>query len=431
MLLIFVEKITERLKYTLDFVFNERGIDYQITDDKYFFNDSNSEKLNYSDVYIEYVLYVRPSPVLFEEGISNYGLYTGIFEDTDCLIFNRVIDPLSSIFYVLSRMEEYDPLYLDHHNRFESKNSVQNRFNWLNKAICDRWAEAFIKFLKRNELKIGDPKRIKSSINPTFDIDIAYSFKEKSNYRNKLSTFKDYLKGDKQNISNRKNTLKGNIRDPYDTYHKIYSIIDRGFKTNLFWLLGDYGKYDKNIHFKNHSQKQLIRLISSKTNIGIHPSYKSNTYEFYLLNEKERLEEILNKKVTHTRQHYLKLKFPETYGNLESIGLLHDYTMGYADKVGFRSGTARAHKWFDLSRNRISKLTIHPFMYMDGTLNEYEKLSIEESKELISMLYKEVELFGGVFSFIWHNSTIGGVGIWKNWEEVLEHTLNLNKNNES
>ena len=78
--------------------------------------------------------------------------------------------------------------------------------------------------------------KIKSSINPTFDIDIAYAFKEKSNYRNKLSTFKDYLKGDKQNISNRKNTLKGNIRDPYDTYHKIYSIIDRGFKTNLFWL---------------------------------------------------------------------------------------------------------------------------------------------------------------------------------------------------
>ena len=151
MLLIFVEKITERLKYTLDFVFNERGIDYQITDDKYFFNDSTSEKLNYSDVYIEYVLYVRPSPVLFEEGISNYRLYTtGIFEDTDCLIFNRVIDPLSSIFYVLSRMEEYDPLYLDHHNRFESKNSVQNRFNWLNKAICDRWAEAFFRIFKRN-----------------------------------------------------------------------------------------------------------------------------------------------------------------------------------------------------------------------------------------------------------------------------------------
>ena len=70
-------------------------------------------------------------------------------------------------------------------------------------------------------------------------------------------------------------------------------------------------------------------------------------------------------------------------------------------------------------------------MYMDGTLNEYQKLSIEESKELISMLYKEVELYGGVFSFIWHNSTIGGLGIWKNWEEVLEHTLNLNKHNES
>jgi len=430
MLLIYVEKITERLRYTLDFIFDERQIKYEVTCDKYYFNESKAKKLNYSNLNFDYVLFIKPSNLLFENQIGIYGLHTGIFEGVDCLMFNDIVDPLSSIFYVLSRMEEYNPLYLDEHNRFESKNSVQTRFNWLNKAICERWAEAFINYLKRNKQLTDNSSKIKCNINPTFDIDIAFAYKGKGLIRSSLSIMKDLLKQNKENLHKRQRVQSGKMIDPYNTYQKIYSIIDKGFKTNVFWLIGEYGKYDKNINYKNHKQSQLIRLISSKTSIGLHPSYRSNSYEFHLLNEKERLESIVGKEITQSRQHYLVLNFPKTYQTLISMGLKEDYTMGYADQVGFRSGTARAHKWFDLSENKITNLTIHPFVYMDGTLNEYLNLSIEESKSLIQKLFEEVKTYGGDFSFIWHNSTIGGQGIWKGWESVLDYTINLNHNNE-
>ena len=99
--------------------------------------------------------------------------------------------------------------------------------------------------------------------------------------------------------------------------------------------------------------------------------------------------------------------------------------MGFADHVGFRAGTARPFKWFDLTKNVVTNLTVHPFVFMDGTLNEYMKLNPEEAIKRIDVLYQEVVACGGEYSFIWHNETIGDYGIWKGWSKVFEYSVSL------
>jgi hypothetical protein len=428
MITIFVDQISERLIYTLDFVFRERKLEYSLTNDHVHFEKLDSPKLNYSERYIPNVLAIQPASILFDEEIIIYDLHSGRFFEEDCLRFGKISDPLASIFYVLSRMEEYTTSFEDTHGRFESKNSVLSRYNWLEKAICDRWAIDFIRFLTKNGLLNEKPKVGKVIIHPTFDIDNAFAYQWKEGSRRWLAMFKDIVSWNKIRMNERSQVLSGARIDPYDTYEYILSIADRGFRVNIFWLLGDYGRYDRNISFRDVRHQRLIRKMNQKTTVGIHPSYRSNSLQFYITSEKERLEEILRVPVIHSRQHFLKMKVGVTYRQLVNIGIQNDYTMGYADHIGFRAGTARPFRWFDLNKNNTTELMVHPFVYMDGTLNEYMKLSTDEAQKKITSLFKEVEKYGGNFSFIWHNETIGNYAKWEGWKKVLEHTLNLNEN---
>ena len=427
MIEIFVEQVSERLIYTLDFIFKERDVSYKINNDKFLFEKSTNIKFNYSTLDFDDCVHISPSELLYNEELKEYIIEKVTFDDVECLSFDGVIDPLASIFYVLSRYEEYISDKEDIHGRFLGKYSLQDQFNWLEYAVCDRWSEVIINFISNHSSSVIDFQIGEIKIVPTFDIDNTYAYQWKKGIRKYLSVLRDQVKFDKIRIKERKLVLAGELKDPYDTFNYIESISLRGFKVNVFWLLGDYAPYDKNISYSDTRHRELIQKMSTNSIIGLHPSYKSNSFEKIISEEKNRLEDILQREVSRSRQHYLRFKTKSTYKTLVKLGFKHEFSMGYPDKVGFRAGTARPHFWFNLNRNTISTLMIHPFVYMDGTLNEYLKLSIEESKVKITNLFKEVKKHGGDFVFIWHNETIGGYGKWKNWEAVLEFTLNLTK----
>jgi hypothetical protein len=97
--------------------------------------------------------------------------------------------------------------------------------------------------------------------------------------------------------------------------------------------------------------------------------------------------------------------------------------MGYAETTGFRMGTARQTPWFNLKTNEITSLQLQPFCYMDGTLNEYMNLSPIQAIKEIKTLKALVKQYGGTFSFIWHNETLGFKHHWKGWEPVFEESI--------
>jgi hypothetical protein len=124
-----------------------------------------------------------------------------------------------------------------------------------------------------------------------------------------------------------------------------------------------------------------------------------------------------------SRQHFLKLRFPETYRRLLDVGIREDWSMGYADETGFRASIATPFPWFDLERNEETPLIIHPFQAMDVTLNQYLKLSPEAALERLKSLINRTKSVGGTFTTLWHNDNLAEMDNWKGWRMVYENLL--------
>lgn len=424
MLTIFADKISQRLTYVLSIIFDVRKIEYRIVNDKITYKEADYPKFAYtenSDFYKDAKIF--PSTILFEEEILRHIIDDNKWEGIEVLSIDGVTDVLGSIFYVITMYDDHLNEEKDDHGRNIGTKSLLYQKNWLSKLMVERWSEHFIQFLETQNACELKKEKIPFQIIPTFDIDNAYAYRLKKGWRKYFSTARDVLTNDKLRLSERKKVLKGQQKDPYDTYHLIEEIANEGFDVKVFWLIGKYGPYDKNVNVENTNHQFLIKSVDEFADVGLHPSYKSNESKISLRDEKLQLEDVLGREVLHSRQHFLKLSLPDTLIQLENLGFTDDYSLGYADQIGFRAGIARPFPWFNLIENRVSNLTLHPISYMDGSLNEYMELNIEEAINVVKKLKNEVSKFGGDFVPLWHNETIGDYGKWEGWSEVLKESL--------
>lgn len=417
MIKIHVDHISPRITYTFDFIFGARGLTYTLSTDL-----SEETKLSYSRNSNVSIGSIPMASFMLEDKITD--LTPAIVpcrEDLECLSFDGITDPIASIFYTLSRYEEFTSKKVDEFGRFPRSESLASD-QWLMRAMSDRWAEYVLQIAG---VTIHEPMELLKLI-PTFDIDNTFAYRLKSGRRKQLSILKDVLRFDRKRLKERKAILTGRATDPYDTFDKIKRVALLFPETKVFWLIGKWGKKDRNISIHHGEHRKFIRsMAESGINIGLHPSFGSFGKDEVLAQEKRELEEVCGKTISHSRQHFLRFQVDKTYRSLLKVGFTDEYSMGFAEHVGFRSGTARSHFWFDLNKNETTTLRIHPFVYMDGTLREYMRLSIPESKSRIQELFDEVSRYGGDFCFIWHNETIGDYANWNGWSEVLDFTLSL------
>lgn len=436
MIIVYNENISHRLTYTLNVIFKYiLKVDYKLVDLKIFNNCKNKVKINYSNRALNNCISIKPHSILFEENLKEQRIKVDwintipyYFKTSDSADFNY--DILASTFYIVTRYEEYFETELDSHNRFKAENSLAYKNNFLEIPVVNIWAFELKKEILKNHPNLDFPKLKYNFIN-SIDIDVAYAYKGKGFFRFFGGFFKAMVQLNFSEIKNRCNYIFKN-EDIFDTYSKIIKLQKKYNTENYYFInLGDNKKFDKNILYKKNALNNLIQQLISvpNTSIGIHPSYASN-FEYPKINvEKERLEKITHQKVTKSRQHYLMLKQPETYKQLIKYGIIHDYTMGFASKVGFRAGICNTYPFFDLLKNNQEKLLITPFHIMDGTLNHYENLTPEQATKKISDIISAVKNVNGTFVSLWHNSSLNEVNEWKNWTKVYETLVkNTTKN---
>jgi hypothetical protein len=130
------------------------------------------------------------------------------------------------------------------------------------------------------------------------------------------------------------------------------------------------------------------------------------------------LENATGKHITQSRQHYIKFTLPETYETLISQGIGDDYSMGYASANGFRAGTSNAFLWYNLKKENVSPLRVHPFAFMEATNKFYLKQNPEAAWPEWERLWHAVKKVDGTFICIWHNYILGTDNDSKGWREL-------------
>ena len=176
--------------------------------------------------------------------------------------------------------------------------------------------------------------------------DIAKGFYPKSaNELCQVAKVNDSLLGLKYQFPIEERELKSTaqIKKENKNLKKITIEIEKSRELNnqekLFFSFIDLNN-DKNITYTSKKFQTLVKTMADYVKVGIHPSWASNADTHKLSKEINRLEAIVNREVIRSRQHFLRLDLPTTYRRLIDLGILQDYTMGYASQVGFRAGTS-------------------------------------------------------------------------------------------
>ncbi|HLP37879.1 polysaccharide deacetylase family protein [Lacibacter sp.] len=419
-MLVYTPHITPRISYIVQLLNERWQIEVAVTDDETVFQQSNDVKIVYADERIdESSLFLQSTGLLLQHDIRKQ--HITCFDWNDSKAFFQTnddfgFDIFSAVFYLITRYEEYLEYEPDEYGRYAHWNSLAWKEGFLHQPIIDVW------FMKLEaELKDHNSSLIthRSSFRflPTYDIDIAWSYKHKGWVRSVAAAISH-----PSTITKRLRVFSGKEKDPFDSYDWLQQLHEQhGLQPIYFFLLAERNsEYDKNISPNKTGLLQLIRSTAAKSTVALHPSTQSTVNVSLLKKEKETLQSISRKETTATRNHYIQFHLPHSYRTLMENGFTDEYSMGYGTVNGFRASTSHSFLWYDLEKEEKTALRVHPFAYMEA--NSFYELhhSPEEALEEMKRLCSEVQKVNGTFITIFHNHMLGTDSMFKGWKEMYE-----------
>lgn len=375
MIVVYVSEITPRLRYLFEeFLPHQTNLSFSLTCQWDVFESWDGAKFVYtSEKPTEYNgFWVYASPLLFDKGVVHLNIEIDWIDHIPVFFKSKKeslleYDYFSAIFFMITRYEEYLPnIEKDAHGRYLAINSVAFKHNFLHIPVVDYWIlaveDSFGKIfgipLKRAEDK---------ALYLTIDVDYVYAFKGKPWGKNILRWAWYLISGQWRALQQLTGFLWGKGQDPFD-FWALWSQMIQKYKAKAFYFIhvGLKGKYDPGFQTTAENLQVLQNItINDRIDVGLHPSYEAFYDDHLLFQEKQRLENILQRAIKNTRQHFLKIQLPKTYHRLMDIGLNTDFTMGYPEVVGFRAGTSRKYLFYDLQKEASLPFYIFPFCITD------------------------------------------------------------------
>lgn len=311
-------------------------------------------------------------------------------------------DVLTAAFAALSRAEEFYLTERDEHGRFPARAAHAVRFGYLERPFVDEYGLALEQAI--GALMPQHPAaRRELRLKLTHDIDL-------TGYPRNLRTTAGHLYP--------RRMPRAFVRDlcsfaGFGLPAYAQAILqtaqisrERGLHSAFYWQASRRTAWDSGYDVRERALRGIImQLHELGCEQGAHPGYDTFDSPVKLAHEVSLLRSVLRAGPIGGRQHFLRWS-PASWRAWEMAGMAYDSTVGYADAIGFRSGTCVPYRPWLLVEDRESTLLEIPLVVMDCTPVRYMGLTPDSTLARVTALIERCAIAGGVFTLLWHNASV-------------------------
>lgn len=484
MIKIYLENDSKQVRYVFDTIFSILGFFYEFVENisqyedriniyiVYEKNISKYQNCNIISIYnssdkIQNIYYTgsislefmeEPIPVFYNQYKSLSDIPVVLYQNGNIAVakadynsaLNIIIgfDFIKTILFFLTRLEEIQNDKNDKLGRFSSSQSIISKYYSHEKPLIDiylrffrdiinQFAENSVVTLIRKELWPGGKK---FAVCLTHDVDKVY-----------FKTFYGFTFGMIQIIKNlflfnfksAKKAYKKCKRiafaknDPYWNFKKWVELERQfGYHSTFFFLARKKRllvKYKDLRYTLNQPKviKALNYLCKNGWDIGLYGDLDSHLDIDKLKNEKLRLENITEAEIIGIRQHYLRIKLPQSWQVQQNVRFLYDSTLGWHDSIGFRCGMSFPFYPFDIETSERMNLMEIPLAIEEPNLfkPKHNLRSEENATGICKDIFKTAEKLGSLINLLWCQPVLDEID-FPHRGKVYKNLLNYLKKND-
>lgn len=406
-IVIYTKRITNRLRYVCHVIFDlHLKLPYRLSDSS-------------QTVENEYLIEYNPEPsgehhtipfegLMVEEGSIRTQLPEVSGEEDQCTLFSIPSSPngildfdiFSAVFYCLSLYQAYLPIPRDQHDRIDYHHWHIRKIGLDKYPFIELWIHKLTTSL--NSLGFNLSTHVVEGADISIDIDHFFAFSNRRSIRHLKGFLGDIARFNFKRFLKRAKVVAGLEADPYLAFFDWLKQCHQSI--TFFVLMKDGGK--DSLNWNNKRKLNIIQSLQQYGTVGIHPSYNSSENNELLSKEIKLLENVLQQKVLHSRQHYLRWNLPDTFEKLFNNGITNDYSLGYYDQPGFMCATSAPFPFYNLKSEQSTPLMLHPFCWMDSMNQYYRIMELPEALEEVLLLKHRANFANSKAMFVFHNDNL-------------------------
>ncbi len=335
-------------------------------------------------------------------------------------------DLLTPAFYALARLEEHRDTHRDLWGTFAGSFSVQHELGLLNVPFVDLYSDVLAARLAAlpDELRVARrhpwPGAAPFAVALTHDCDYLHQDPARPPRLYRARSLRELVRHVKANREFRRRVLRG--EDPYGRFDAWVDLERRyGATSTFYWAAEIQGRhkydpsysYNDRVAFRGKAMRLrdlLPKLHDEGFEIGLHGSYMSHCDALRLGDERRRLSAVLGAPALGVRQHFLRFAVEATWQNQQRAGFSYDSTLGYNECEGFRAGSCRPFRPFDLAAQvpiDLWEIGLHLYekIFVGDT---FYKLNLDKALRRFTRMVDTVSAMRGCLTLLWHPNAWDG-----------------------